>query len=148
MFCLSSSVGLASCRMLVERKGEKKETKSDSSKLSCRRKGHVLLVWFWYIVQLVSQLGHATWCYGLWPNLVALLLVATAYRNGAAVLMKLLRQCSRPNACDCVVVCQHVTVIWQSKAYLNAKGWSRNETIMHCFSRTLVRRIFYGLEDK
>lgn len=41
VFCLSSFSGLASCRMPVER-GEKEKETSDSSKWSCRRKGHVL----------------------------------------------------------------------------------------------------------
>lgn len=52
VFCLSSFVALASCRMLVERKGKgKKETESDSSKLSCRRKRACFAPWFWYIVR-------------------------------------------------------------------------------------------------
>lgn len=64
-------------------------------------------------------------------------------QNLAAILVKLVRPCGHLNACDGVVVCQHVTIKWQSKAILMQKGGA--ETIMPCFFRTLVRRIFMVL---
>jgi hypothetical protein len=64
-------------------------------------------------------------------------------RNGAAILVKLLKPCGHLNALDGVLVCHHVAIIWQSKAILMQKGPA--ETIMPCFFRTLVRHIFMVL---